>query len=99
MNENSFQYFFLTIEQNCLSCNGCHFRIRTEEEKSSLEGHIQELCKERDAEIQNCEELKLQLHLAEDKVDSLQSQLQDTAHRLKESLYSIFSYVVFFYLI
>ncbi|XP_073992313.1 ciliary rootlet coiled-coil, rootletin isoform X3 [Rhodnius prolixus] len=59
-------------------------RVRSEEEKGMLENRWQEVCKERDSETQHCEDLKLQLHLAEDKVDALQVQLNDTTHRLKD---------------
>lgn len=62
--------------------------MKAEEEKASLESRISELIKERDAEMQHCEDLKLQLHLAEDKVDSLQSQYNDTSRRLKDGTFS-----------
>ncbi|XP_014271469.1 rootletin isoform X1 [Halyomorpha halys] len=60
------------------------FKTKCEEEKLSLENRIAELVKERDAEVQQCEDLKLQLHFAEDRIDSCQTQLSDTARRLKD---------------
>ncbi|KAF6213862.1 hypothetical protein GE061_011587 [Apolygus lucorum] len=59
-------------------------KIRGDEEKAALENRIAELVKERDSEMQHCEDLKLQLHLMEDKLDSVTSQLNETAHRLKD---------------
>lgn len=49
-----------------------------------MESRIAELVKERDAEVQQCEDLKLQLHFAEDRIESCQAQLCDTARRLKD---------------
>lgn len=60
-------------------------RIKMEEEKVRLETKLEEIRAERDAGQQECEELKVQLHLLEDRNDSLQNQLQETTRRLKES--------------
>ena len=44
-------------------------RTKCEEEKLAMENRIVELNKERDAEVQQCEDIKRQLHLAEDRID------------------------------
>lgn len=60
--------------------------MKAEEEKARLEGKMEEVHKERDAAQQECEELKVQLHLTEDRLDANQSQLQETTHKLKEGI-------------
>jgi uncharacterized protein involved in exopolysaccharide biosynthesis len=60
--------------------------LKAEEEKSRLEGKIEEVRKERDTVQQECEELKVQLHLTEDRLDANQNQLQETTHKLKEGI-------------
>ena len=47
---------------------------------------MEEARKERDILQQECEELKVQLHLAEDRFDSTQTQLQETSRKLKEGI-------------
>jgi len=59
-------------------------RIHSEEEKARLETRIDEAKAERDAALAEGEELRVQINVAEDRNDSLQHQLQDTARRLKE---------------
>lgn len=49
-----------------------------------MENKIEEIRKERDLVLQESEELKVQLHLSEDRFDHLQAQLQETQRRLKE---------------
>lgn len=67
--------------------NLCHlFRQRSEDEKNSLEIRISETRKERDSSQNDCEELKVQLRLAEDRSENLQSDLQETSFKLKESI-------------
>jgi rootletin len=61
-------------------------RLKAEEERNRLEGKLEEVRKERDVMQQECEELKVQLHLAEDRLDAHQSQLQETTRKLKEGL-------------
>ena len=60
-------------------------RLKTEEEKSKLESKIDEIRAERDSGQQEAEDLKLQIHLLEDRNDSIQNQLQETNRKLKES--------------
>jgi len=60
------------------------FRCKAEEERARCEARIAEVQKERDNAQQECEDLKLQLSLSEDRVDSVQSQLQETIRKLKE---------------
>jgi hypothetical protein len=50
-----------------------------------LEIRISETRKERDSSQNDCEELKVQLRLAEDRSENLQSDLQETSFKLKES--------------
>jgi uncharacterized coiled-coil DUF342 family protein len=64
----------------------CNHRLKAEEESNRLEGKIDEVRKERDVMQQECEELKVQLHLAENRLDANQNQLQETTHKLKEGL-------------
>ena len=64
----------------------CNHRLKAEEERNRLEGMIDEVRKERDVIQQECEELKVQLHLAEDRLDANQNQLQEVTHKLKEGL-------------
>jgi hypothetical protein len=61
-------------------------KTRTEEEKAILERKISDLKSEREALVTESEELKVQLHLSEDKVDTVQAQLLETARRLKEGM-------------
>lgn len=61
-------------------------RLKAEEERNRLEGKLEEVHKERDVVQQECEELKVQLHLAENRLDANQSQLQETTRKLKEGL-------------
>lgn len=63
-------------------------RLKGEEEKAKLEAKAEEIRAERDAGLQECEDLKLQIHLLEDRNDSIQNQLQETNRKLKESKYS-----------
>lgn len=49
-----------------------------------LENKIEEVRKERDSIQQEYSELKVQLHLAEDRNDSLQNLHQDATRKLKE---------------
>jgi rootletin len=60
--------------------------LKAEEERNRLEGRIEEVRKERDVIQQESEELKVQLHLTEDRLDANQNQLQETTHKLKEGL-------------
>lgn len=61
------------------------YRINAEEEKFRLEKRIEETKAERDACQAESEELKMQIHILEDRNDCLQNQLQETQRRLKES--------------
>lgn len=64
----------------------CNCRLKAEEERNRLEGMIGEVRKERDVIQQESEELKVQLHLTEDRLDANQNQLQEITHKLKEGL-------------
>lgn len=63
------------------------FRQRCEEDKCKLEHRIGEIMNERDAAHTELENLKVQLHLSEDKVDDLHNQLHETIRKLKESTF------------
>lgn len=59
--------------------------ILGEEEKSRLEQRIEAVRGERDACQSEAENLKVQLHLTEDKYESINNQLHETIRKLKES--------------
>lgn len=40
--------------------------------------------KERDQQMKQCDEIKVELALAEDRLDTVKSQLTETNHRIKE---------------
>jgi len=65
-------------------------RQKSEDEKNHLETRIAETRKERDSAQSDCEELKVQLHLAEDRSENLQTDLQETSFKLKEGRYFYF---------
>lgn len=67
-------------------------RQRSEDEKNNLEIRIAETRKERDTSQNDCEELKVQLRLAEDRSENLQVDLQETSFKLKESTVAIFTF-------
>ena len=60
-------------------------RCKAEEDRARFDARAEELLKERDGSQQECEELKVQLSLSEDRVDQVQGQLQETLRKLKES--------------
>ncbi|XP_014470851.1 PREDICTED: centromere-associated protein E [Dinoponera quadriceps] len=60
-------------------------KLRADEEKMKLDLKIEELWKERESSQREAEELQVQLHMAEDKVDGLQNQLHDTIRKLKDT--------------
>ncbi|XP_032664691.1 rootletin isoform X3 [Odontomachus brunneus] len=60
-------------------------KLRADEEKMKLDLKIEELWKERESTQREAEELQVQLHMAEDKVDGLQNQLHDTIRKLKDA--------------
>lgn len=62
----------------------CKCRVKSEDTKDKLEIEVQEVRKERDMQIQECEELKVQLHLAEDRLENIHQQLHDTVRKLKD---------------
>ncbi|XP_065332594.1 rootletin [Cloeon dipterum] len=57
---------------------------RTEDEKNHMEARISETKKERDSAQSECDEIRVQLHLVEDRSENLQSELQETNFKLKE---------------
>ncbi|XP_046406098.1 rootletin [Ischnura elegans] len=59
-------------------------KMASEEDKTRSDNKLEELRKERDVVQSECEELKVQLHLAEDRHDAVQTQLHDTTRKLKE---------------
>ena len=63
------------------------FRLNATEEKQRLEKKIEETKAERDACNGEIEELRMQIHILEDKNDFLQNQLLETQRKLKESNY------------
>lgn len=60
-------------------------KTRCEEERSKLEQRIEEVRHERDFALTEVENLKVQLHLVEDKADDLNNQLHETIRKLKET--------------
>ncbi|XP_034942532.1 rootletin isoform X2 [Chelonus insularis] len=60
-------------------------KLQDDEEKLKLELKIEEIWKERENAQKECEELNIQLHVAEDKVDSLQNQWQETTRKLRDA--------------
>lgn len=58
-----------------------------EDEIRKLEQRIEEIRGERDSVQQEMENIKIQLHLAEDKSDNLNNQLHETLRKLKEGNY------------
>lgn len=59
-------------------------RIRCEDEKSKLEQRIDDIIRDRESAQNEIENLKVQLHLTEDKTDDLGNQLNDAIRKLKE---------------
>lgn len=54
------------------------------EEKSKLEQKIEQILIERDSAQSELDNLKVQLHLCEDKSDNFSNQLHETLRKLKE---------------
>ena len=67
-------------------------KLKADEERIKLEVKMEEVLKERESAQRETEELQVQLHMAEDKVDGLHSQLHENNRKLKEckQLYSHF---------
>lgn len=59
-------------------------KLKGDEERIKLELKMDEVLKERESALRESEELQVQLHMAEDKVDGLHSQLHETNRKLKE---------------
>lgn len=59
-------------------------KLKADEEKLKLELKMEEIRNEKENAMKECEELQVQLHMSDDKVDELQNQLQDTCRKLKE---------------
>ncbi|XP_058802315.1 rootletin [Phymastichus coffea] len=60
-------------------------KARSDEEKLKLEIKLEEIKNEREAAMKEVEELQVQLHVSEDKVDDIQNQLLETSRKLKEA--------------
>lgn len=60
-------------------------RIKTEDEKQRLENEMEGVKKDRDCYMKQCEELKVELSLSEDRYENIKIQLAETNHKLKES--------------
>ncbi|KAK2575631.1 hypothetical protein KPH14_011894 [Odynerus spinipes] len=60
-------------------------KLKGDEEKLKLELKIEELLKEREVVQKESEELRVQLHMAEDKLDALNNQLHETVRKLKDT--------------
>lgn len=61
-------------------------RTQCEEDRNKLEQRIEEIRREREAAQTEIENLKVQIHLSEDKIDSINNQLNDTLRKLKEGI-------------
>lgn len=59
-------------------------KTRSEEEKIGLQQKIEEIRVERDNAQNEAENLKVQLHLCEDKSESVSNLLHETTRKLKE---------------
>lgn len=59
-------------------------KLRADEEKLKLELKMEEIRNEKENSLKVCEELQIQLHMTEDKVDELQNQVQENCRKLKE---------------
>lgn len=69
-------------------------KLKGDEDRLKLELKIEELLKERESVQKESEELRVQLHMAEDKLDGLHNQLHETVRKLKDSK----SFSFFFFL-
>lgn len=61
-------------------------RTQCEEDRNKMEQRIEEIRREREAAQTEIENLKVQIHLSEDKMDSINNQLNDTLRKLKEGI-------------
>lgn len=61
------------------------YRIKGEEELTRSENRIQELILEKENTMKECQDIRMQLQLTEDKSDNLNTQLNETLRKLKES--------------
>lgn len=59
-------------------------KLQDDEEKMRLQLNIEDIRKERETTQKECEELNVQLHMSEDKVETLINQLQETNRKLKD---------------
>lgn len=59
-------------------------KLRSDEEKLKLEIKLEETKNEKEAATKEVEELRVQLHMSDDKLDDLQKQLLETTRKLKE---------------
>ena len=59
-------------------------KLKGDEDKLKLELKIEEIKNERESALKEIEELQVQLHMSEDKVDELHNQLQEVTRKLKE---------------
>jgi rootletin len=59
-------------------------KLKGDEDKLKLELKMDEVRNERENALKEIEELHVQLHMSEDKVDELHNQLQETIRKLKE---------------
>lgn len=78
----------LRDELNRLKTKFDESKLKNNEEKLRLELRIEELWQERESVQKESEELQLQLHMTEDKVDGLQNQLHETIRKLKDRTFS-----------
>lgn len=60
-------------------------RIKYEEELVRSETRLQELSLEKENCLKECQDIRVQLQLTEDKSDNLNTQYNDTLRKLKES--------------
>ncbi|KAF7987174.1 hypothetical protein HCN44_011480 [Aphidius gifuensis] len=60
-------------------------KLHYDEEKMNLELKINDITKEKELTQKDYEEIKIQLHVTEDKIDTLQNQLQETIRKLKDT--------------
>lgn len=74
----------LREELNRLRSKFDEMTLQCEDEKAKLEIKIEEVLKERETVRKEVEELQVQLHIAEDKIDGLNNQVYETTRKIKD---------------
>lgn len=67
-------------------------KLKTDEEKLKLELKIDEMNNEKESALKEVEELHVQLHMSENKVDDFHNHLQETNRKLREGIPIFYAY-------